>query len=227
MDICNKILPLSEKKATEQALARKGKNGWQSTQSKSDNRNLPGKKESIKQNSWGTMRVYYAPVLARGKLHTVLLGDDFPGETPGGAAKLVAKVRASLNIHFKGDDQPDVVFTDRGQGFYALKSAKITDEYATALHENDLTAFMGADASQQPGDLKDLMLHETAVAWLTNRLRVTAPAKSWEETAEQFGARLKQAADYVNAHYDVEGLQRELPARLDRLCDREGARISK
>ena len=41
------------------------------------------------------------------------------------------------------------------------------------------------------------------------------------------GARLKQAADYVNAHYDVEGLQRELPARLDRLCDREGARIGK
>ena len=79
----------------------------------------------------------------------------------------------------------------------------------------------------KPGDLKDLMLHETAVAWLTNRLRVTAPAKSWEETAEQFGARLKQAADYVNAHYDVEGLQRELPARLDRLCDREGARIGK
>ena len=71
------------------------------------------------------------------------------------------------------------------------------------------------------------MLHETAAAWLTNRLRVTAPAKSWEETAEQFGARLKQAADYVSAHYDVEGLQRELPARLKRLRDREGARIGK
>ena len=218
---------MSEKKATEQALARKGKNGWQSTKSKSNNRNLPGKKETIKQNSWGTLRVYYAPVLARGKLHTVLLGDDFPGETPAGAAKLVAKVRASLNIRFKGSDQPDVVFTDRGQGFYALKNAKITDEYAAALCENGLTAFMGADASQQPGDLKDLMLHETAVAWLTNRLRVTTPAKSWEETAEQFGARLKQAADYVNAHYDVEALQRELPARLEKLRDREGARIGK
>ena len=38
---------------------------------------------------------------------------------------------------------------------------------------------------------------------------------------------MKQAADYVNAYYDVEGLQRELPARLDRLYDREGARIGK
>ena len=119
-DICNKILPLSEKKATEQALARKGKRGWLSTKSKSANSNLPGKKEAIKQNSWGTMRVYYAPVLARGKLHVVMLGDDFPGETPPGAAKLIAKVRASLNIRFRGDDQPDTVFTDRGQGFYAL-----------------------------------------------------------------------------------------------------------
>ena len=78
---------------------------------------------SIKQRSWGTHRVYYAPVLARGKLHTVLLGDDFPGEKPEGAAKLVAKVRASLNIRFQSDDQPDIVFTDRGQGFYRLTGA--------------------------------------------------------------------------------------------------------
>ena len=226
-DICNKIKPLSERKANEQALARKAKKGWGSSKSKNANINLVGKQESIKQNSWGTMRVYYAPVLARGKLHTVLLGDDFPGETPAGAAQLVAKVRASLNIRFRGDDQPDVVFTDRGQGFYRLKSGKITPEYATALRENGLTAFMGADASKQPGDLKDLMLHETAVAWLTNRLQVTTPARAWEETTQAFGARLKAATDYINAHYDVEGLQRQLPARLQKLKDREGGRIGK
>ena len=81
------------------------------------------------------MRVYYAPVLARGKLHTVLLGDDFPGETPAGAAKLVAKVRASLNVRFKGDDQPVIFFTDRGQGFYTLATGKITPHYANALEE--------------------------------------------------------------------------------------------
>ena len=96
------------------------------------------------------MRVYYAPVLARGKLHVVMLGDDFPGETPPGAAKLIAKVRASLNIRFRGDDQPDIVFTDRGQGFYALKSGKITADYAAALRAHDLVPFMGDDASRQP-----------------------------------------------------------------------------
>ena len=56
--------------------------------------------------------------------------------------------------------------------------------------------------------LKDLMLHETAVAWLTARLKVTVPAKPWEESAQLFGSRVKQAAEYVNTHYDVDALQR-------------------
>ena len=71
------------------------------------------------------------------------------------------------------------------------------------------------------------MLHETAVAWHTHRLRVTTPAQSWKETAEGFGARLRAAADFVNTHYDVEGLQRELPARLVEVRNREGGRIGK
>ena len=32
-----------------------------------------------------------------------------------------------------------------------------------------------------------------------------------EASPELFGARLKQAAEYVNLHYDVDALQRELP----------------
>ena len=67
----------------------------------------------------------------------------------------------------------------------------------------------------------------TAVAWLTDRLKVTAPAKPWEESAQLFGSRVKQAADYVNTHYDVAALQMELPARLHTLIAREGGRIGK
>ena len=37
------------------------------------------------------------------------------------------------------------------------------------------------------------MLYETAVAWLSQRLVVTAPARDWEETVEGFGARLEAA----------------------------------
>ena len=75
--------------------------------------------------------------------------------------------------------------------------------------------------------LKDLMLHEIAVAWLTARLKVTVPAKPWEESPELFGARLKQAAEYVNLHYDVDALQRGLPARVQMLLACEGGRIGK
>ena len=71
------------------------------------------------------------------------------------------------------------------------------------------------------------MLHETAVAWLSQRLVVTAPARDWEETVEGFGVRLEAACDYINGHYDAEGLCRELPGRLRALRDSGGGRLRK
>ena len=71
------------------------------------------------------------------------------------------------------------------------------------------------------------MLHETAVAWLTNRLSVTTPTKAWEETAEAFGTHLKAATDYVNDHYNLDNLQKELPERLVMLSNQRGGRIGK
>ena len=43
----------------------------------------------------------------------------------------------------------------------------------------------------------------------------------------KLGARLKAAAEYVNAYYDLEGLQNELSARFQKLSDRQGGRIGK
>ena len=68
-DLCNSIIPLSEKKANEMALARKGKKGWISPGSEMDNVNLPGNPEVLKQKGWDTMRVWWFPMLSRGKLH--------------------------------------------------------------------------------------------------------------------------------------------------------------
>ena len=226
-DICNKILPRTEKKAAEQALARKGRRGWGSQKTKGHSRNLRGKKESLKQNSWGTLRVYYAPVLTRGKLLVAFLGEDFPGECPPGAAVLIDKVRATLNRHFRGDDKPDVVFTDRGQGFFNIGNGKVTSAYSSALQANGLRAFMGADASRLPRDLKELVLHETAVAWLTNRLTVTTPRKAWEESPLAFQQRLRDACEYINTHYNVVSLCRELPQRVSALRQCEGGRLRK
>ena len=107
------------------------------------------------------------------------------------------------------------------QGFFNIHTGKITEEYSEALRAHGLQAFMGTDASRQPGDLKEMMLHETAVAWITHRLKVTTPARAWEETPEAFGNRQKGACEYINSHYGVENLCRALQQRVRALRDKE------
>ena len=62
---------------------------------------LKGAKESEKQKYWDTVRVWWAPVLMRGRLHVEVFDSDFPGECEEGAAILVAKVRAAVNLRFQ------------------------------------------------------------------------------------------------------------------------------
>ena len=71
-------------------------------------------------------------------------------------------------IRFQTESESDIIFTDEGQGFHRIATSQITPEYADALRENGLQAFMGPDGCRQPGDLKELMLHEAAVAWLSH-----------------------------------------------------------
>ena len=44
---------------------------------------------------------------------------------------------------------------------------------------------------------------------------------------DAYRARLKTCAAQINAHYNVEGLCKELPERLRDLDDREGDRLGK
>ena len=226
-DICNSILPRTEKKSSEQALARKGKRGWISPGCELFSCNLVGKKEAVKQNSWDCMRVWWAPVLMRGKLHVEVLDDQFPGETSAGAASLVQKVRAAVNVRFQaGVRQPKIIFVDRGKGFFIPATGKITSAFQAALAENGFEAIMGDNASKQPGNLQELMLHETAVAWLRKRLAETVPRKAWLETRDAFSARLKTCCEGVNRDLDVEGLCGDFLKRVAKLRSRQGGRLS-
>jgi hypothetical protein len=85
-DICNSILPRTQKRHEEMILARKGKKGWGSSKTKRQSKNLRSNTAKTKQKSWDSIKVWWAPVLTRGKLHVEMLGDDFPGEKAGGAA---------------------------------------------------------------------------------------------------------------------------------------------
>ena len=65
--------------------------------------------------SWDTMRIWWFPMLCRGKLHVDCFDGSFPGETPQGAQYLVEKVRAAVNVRFQNAaSRPETLFTDRG-----------------------------------------------------------------------------------------------------------------
>ena len=59
------------------------------------------------------------------------------------------------------------------------------------------------------------------------RMKHKTPARPWEETPEQFKARIQEVCREINAENDVEGLCRELPERLQDLKRRKGDRLRK
>ena len=149
-----------------------------------------------------------------------------PAPPVEGAEIMVQKVRAAVNVRFQNmDNKPDQIFVDRGRGFYNVKTGKITEEYKTALSEHGLHNAMGTCAKVQPGNYGDLLLHETAVAWMRERLRETLPKNCWLETREEYGRRLKTCAESINNHYDVEALCRGFLKRMDALVAAQGQRL--
>ena len=140
---------------------------------------------------------------------------------------MVEKLGSILSIRFPNQSKPKIVMTDRGRGFFAPPTGKITRQYKAALESVGLKAFMGDDASAQPGLLGDMMLHETAAAWIWELMGQATPARAWEETRDQFKSRIQKIVRHINAQYDVDGLCRELPDRLQQLKDIEGDKLKK
>ncbi len=177
----------------------------------------------LKQNSWDTERVWWFPVLLRGKLHLEVLPANL---TPEGAAALVAALRAAVNIRVH-HHRPKLLFVDRGRGFYHTGNGSITAEFKGALRQHGFRAFLGDSAARQPGFLADVLLHETAVAWVRKLLAASTPYPPWQETREAYGERLREVARRVNEQYKVAGLCRELASRLQEVVDKEGDRLRK
>ncbi len=226
-DFCSSLLPRTVAKAKEQALARKGKKGWGSPGARLYAKNLRGKETALKLNSTDSMKVWWMPVLVRGKLHVEMLPEDFPGECPEGAAIAVGRIPSVLNTRFREEMKPRIVMTDRGKGFYKTVTGEITPAYDEALKQHDLRPLMGSNAKIQPGNLQELMLHETAVAWIRWKLERSLPASPWEETRAEFESRIKDAVRAINDTYDVASLTHELPDRITELIDNDGGRIPK
>ena len=114
---------------------------------------------------------------------------------------------------------------ERGQGFYRTRVGKITPEFKHAFAENELRAYYGDDASVQPGNLQDVLLHKAAVSWIRRRETRTRPEEPWKESPQDLGVRLRSIAQDMNKNCNVEGPCRQLPRRLIDLADREGDRL--
>jgi hypothetical protein len=197
VDLRHSILPRTQKKAAEQALARKGRKGWVSKDAKGWSRNLQGPAACLQQNSWGTLKLWWGAVLARGKLHVVCFTVDFPGEKPEGAAILAEKLGFALRQRFPNDPLPALVMCDRGKGFFQTQTAAIAEEWKKGLHDAGLKPLQGDNAASQPGSLADCMLHETAVSWLRKLLRKSAPPTPWTETPDEYYHRLRKQCDWA------------------------------
>ena len=94
------------------------------------------------------------------------------------------------------------------------------------LERTALSLFWGEDAHEQPGACADVLLHETAVAWIRDGLSKSVPKKPWKETRQQYAARLRCVVADCNVRHDVEGLCRGLPGRLRELQRRQGDRLT-
>ena len=226
-DICNTILPTTQHLAQKQAKARKGKKGWGSKKTKKKSTNLVGDKKVTKQKQWGTIRVWWAPILSRGKLHIEILGTEFPGENEDGASILVDHLRTAVDRRFPGASQPEILFVDRGQGFHEKNHGKITQPFKEALQRNRFKAYYGDNAKAQPGAMHDLMLHETAVSWIRYQEEQTRPKQPWTESVTEYASRMKGIALDINKRLEVDNLCRGLPKRVEKLIEAEGDRIGK
>ena len=96
------------------------------------------------------------------------------------------------------------------------------------MKDAKIKAFWGDDASVQPSHLQEVMLHETAVAWLRRRLTETLPRRPWEETPVAFATRLRSCCAYVNDNdnHDVSGLCHGFPKCVHKLVEGKGKRLA-
>ena len=81
--------------------------------------------------------------------------------------------------------------------------------------------------TEQPPDLADVLLHETANAWLAHRLDRSALqlAEPWKESPHDFERRLQACVRDLNSTCDVRGLCMDFPERLRELGRRGGDRL--
>ena len=111
-----------------------------------------------------------------------------------------------------------------GPGFFHPSTGAICPEYAAALHAHGFTAWAGYHSKWQTPDIADILLHETAVAWVRNYLRAHLSTIATTPASHLYilTILLRAAAAHINENYEVEQLCLDLPKRLRELVAARG-----
>ena len=88
---------------------------------------------------------------------------------------------------------------------------------------------MGGGVARHLGDLQDVLLHETAVAVVKDKLAQGTPKAAWRETPAEFYVRLREVGPQITAKGGMDSLcRREWPQRIhDLVHDPTGDRLGK
>lgn len=227
MDPCASILPGSRQQYDKMRQALKGKKRYVSDDAKLYSRNLTEPSTVLKQNSWGSRKVNWLMVLAKGVLHVEVLPEDWKLDGEGMAEAASRLPKALRQMLGKEARLPRTLFTDRGTGMYS-PGGSVVREYEDAVEKAGIRLYWGPSAKQQAPDLGDVLLHETAVSWFRAKMRVAKPdGLPWEETQDQWAARARKVVRDINNSFDVHGLCLEFPSRLQSLVGSDGDRLRK
>ena len=225
MDPCASILPGSKAQWLNMKQLLKGPKGYLSDNAKMNSMNLSGPETALKQKTFVGRKQNWVILLARGQVGVFVLrpGWQLNGE---GMAEVVDNMEGWLRQMLGGEARlPRVLFTDRGTGMYS-PGGKIVRCYEKALKRGGWRPFFGSDAGLQAPDMGDMLLHETGVSWVRNRLRrLKTRCLPWEETSVQWANRMQTAVKYVNVTYKVRDLCHSFPKRVQKCVALCGDRL--
>ena len=209
VDPCYTIVPGRPKTLFDQQQSGFGKaKRWMSgdAKSKASSRNLRTSPYTNKTTQWGDAKVWWFMVLAQGKVHIHVVGKDWHQGPEGQADMVGALPKVLKKMLGAAASLPDVVFTDRGPGFYHPSTGNICPQYHEALQAHGFEPWAGENSKWQPPDIPDLLLHETAVAWVRKWMR-QHPVKLGTDMARNISTlvdKLKECEDHINTYYEVE-----------------------
>ena len=228
IDPCSTVVPAAKRTIFDQTqLARGNRRRCMSRDTRRYSRNLRAAPYAGKQKQWADKRAWWFIILTRGCVRLRLMPIDWT-QWGHGIAEMIDDLPGILQDMFgESASLPRCVMSDRGPGFYQASSGTIVAAYREALTRNSFYTFAGYEAKWQPPDIPDILMHETVAAWVRTFFR-RYPFKQRPKVHQNymlFAQKLRKCESHINANYDVDGLCRSFPSRIDDLVRSKGDRL--